>query len=216
MTTRISKGQLDQDVIDFILAQGGTPSFAGLTGNATDNASLAGELNGKWDTPANSATLLSMSAVFTAALKTTYDNAWATPANAAVLTATEESFTTAYKASLDGLHTVASTGLYSDLESTDKPVYRLTNFTATDDPDANDDTGAGYGVGSPWYNVTDDTAWLALDVTAATAVWKQIDAVQVSDKADNGITTGITIWKGTAAQFAAITPAANQLSIVIG
>jgi len=44
---------------------------------------------------------------------------------------------------------------------------------ATTDPDADDDTGEGYSVGSRWVNVTDDEEFICLDVTEGAAVWTE-------------------------------------------
>jgi len=51
---------------------------------------------------------------------------------------------------------------------------KLNNWTATADPVAGDDGIDGYTVGSLWVNVTLDTAWIAVDVSVAAAVWLQI------------------------------------------
>lgn len=47
------------------------------------------------------------------------------------------------------------------------------NFAATEAPDADNDTGEGYVVGSQWIDVTNDNCYICVDNTAATAVWKQ-------------------------------------------
>ena len=44
---------------------------------------------------------------------------------------------------------------------------------ATAAPDANDDTTAGYAVGSVWIDVTNDKAYVCLDATEASAVWTE-------------------------------------------
>lgn len=51
------------------------------------------------------------------------------------------------------------------------------NFTATTNPGASDDTGSGYEVGSLWVNVTDDKAFIAVDVTTSAAIWKRLDKI---------------------------------------
>jgi hypothetical protein len=45
------------------------------------------------------------------------------------------------------------------------------NFTATADPVATDDTGAGYAVGSRWLNTTTGVLWTCYDDTTSAAVW---------------------------------------------
>jgi hypothetical protein len=52
----------------------------------------------------------------------------------------------------------------------------VNNMDATDDPDANDDTGSGYEVGSLWYNQTNDKLWVAESVGAAAASWTNVSA----------------------------------------
>jgi hypothetical protein len=56
------------------------------------------------------------------------------------------------------------------------------NLAASDDPDANDDTGSGYEVGSLWYNQTSNALFVAEDVSAAAAVWTNVSA-SVTEKA---------------------------------
>jgi len=48
-------------------------------------------------------------------------------------------------------------------------------FDATVDPVNTNDTGEGYEVGSFWINITDDRAFIAVDVTGGSAIWKRID-----------------------------------------
>jgi len=224
MATKISPDLLDADVHALISGGGGSVAFSVLTGDPEDNTNLEASLDAKWTEPANSAVVEAIQVAYTTTMnnKLTGIDTGATDdqTGAEIKSAYEgesdtNAFTDAYKSAIDGLATVASTGAYSDLTG-NKPTYKLVNYTATTDPDVNDDTGSGYGVGSYWHNQTDDVAWVCLDVTASNAVWKQIDTVQVSDKDDNGISTGITIWEGTETEFGAITPASNQLSIIIG
>jgi len=48
------------------------------------------------------------------------------------------------------------------------------NLAGTADPTITDDSGDGYSVGSTWINVSDDTAFIATDVSAGAAVWTEI------------------------------------------
>ena len=50
------------------------------------------------------------------------------------------------------------------------------NLGATTDPDPNEDSNDGYAVGSVWINVTLDKVFRAVDVTVASAVWKDLSA----------------------------------------
>jgi hypothetical protein len=45
------------------------------------------------------------------------------------------------------------------------------NFAATVDPTVNDDSGAGYSLGSVWVNATSDTAFTCVDASVGAAVW---------------------------------------------
>lgn len=45
------------------------------------------------------------------------------------------------------------------------------NFAASVAPTVNDDSGAGYGVGSIWLDTTADTAFMCLDASVGAAVW---------------------------------------------
>lgn len=60
-----------------------------------------------------------------------------------------------------------------ELKSTTLPKDKL---DATVDPTVDEDSGDGYSVGSHWYNVTDDKAFVLLDATVGAAVWKETTA----------------------------------------
>jgi hypothetical protein len=51
------------------------------------------------------------------------------------------------------------------------------NYIATAPPTATDDEDAGYTVGSPWVDTTNDKAYICLDPTADAAVWKDTTTV---------------------------------------
>ena len=51
------------------------------------------------------------------------------------------------------------------------------NFAATANATVNDDSSAGYGVGSTWINVALDTAYVCLDATVGAAVWELISGL---------------------------------------
>lgn len=51
------------------------------------------------------------------------------------------------------------------------------NLSATADPEVGDDTADGYEVGSLWVNVTDNKAFIAVDVSAGAAIWKRLDKI---------------------------------------
>jgi hypothetical protein len=64
------------------------------------------------------------------------------------------------------------------LRKTGSETYEAikSNLGATTDPGATDDSAAGYAVGSDWINVTLDKAFVCLDATASSAIWKDITA----------------------------------------
>lgn len=67
----------------------------------------------------------------------------------------------------------AAQGAYADtIAANGDLTCDILIVTSTNDPTADDDTGDGYIVGTRWINTTDDTEWVAVDVTAATAVWQ--------------------------------------------
>jgi hypothetical protein len=50
---------------------------------------------------------------------------------------------------------------------------KLNKYDATAAPGVGDDTADGYSVGSNWFDVTADDAYVCLDATAGAAVWKK-------------------------------------------
>nr|DAQ81601.1 MAG TPA: tail fiber protein [Caudoviricetes sp.] len=56
----------------------------------------------------------------------------------------------------------------AELAASNLPLNKL-NGTAA--PTVNDDSGDGYSVGSKWYDLTGDEAYVCLDATAGAAVW---------------------------------------------
>lgn len=89
----------------------------------------------------------------------------------------------------------------------------LDKIDATVDPGATDDDGSGYSVGSHWFNVTADRAFVCLDASTAAAIWTQVGSVDalarvqsnlaasaaptVDDDVDLGYGIGSTWWDGT-------------------
>lgn len=59
------------------------------------------------------------------------------------------------------------------LRKTGSETYEAvkTNHTATVPPDANDDSGSGYGVGSTWLDTVLERWWVCIDNTSTAAVW---------------------------------------------
>lgn len=51
------------------------------------------------------------------------------------------------------------------------------NLSATANPTIDDDSDDGYSVGSLWVNVTDDKAFIALDITVGAAIWKRLGSI---------------------------------------
>lgn len=70
--------------------------------------------------------------------------------------------------------------------------YLLTgkrNISATTAPTTTDDSSAGYQVGSGWFDVTNDKAYVCVDATATAAVWKEVGGASASP-----LTTKGDIW----------------------
>jgi len=78
-------------------------------------------------------------------------------------------------------------GVITGDEGSPTAAVRQHNFAATEAPDADDDTGDGYEVGSLWYDVRNDKAYTCLDATAAAAVWHQIDVTTGTDLDSTGL-----------------------------
>lgn len=51
------------------------------------------------------------------------------------------------------------------------------NFAGNSAPTVNDDSSAGYSVGSRWYDLTADKEYVCLDAAATAAVWKETSQV---------------------------------------
>lgn len=49
------------------------------------------------------------------------------------------------------------------------------NYAANAAPTVNDDSGAGYAVGSRWIDVTNDEAYVCVDAAVGAAIWEQVD-----------------------------------------
>jgi hypothetical protein len=70
------------------------------------------------------------------------------------------------------------------------------NMAASTAPTANDDSGDGYSVGSFWYDITADKAYVCLDNTLGSAVWKEITSSS-SNIYDEITNTGSIAASGT-------------------
>lgn len=76
---------------------------------------------------------------------------------------------------------------------------KLAKLDATAPPTANDDAGDGYAVGSIWVDVTNDKAYILVDSTTGSAVWKEITAGGSNDpvtvaKGSTPSLTGVPTW----------------------
>ncbi len=68
------------------------------------------------------------------------------------------------------------TGLTSTQVGLDKVANLKHNLTATGDPDASANSGAGYGVGSLWVNASTGLGFVCTDANAAPPVWKGLSS----------------------------------------
>jgi hypothetical protein len=58
---------------------------------------------------------------------------------------------------------------------------RKFNLSASASPTVNDDSSAGYSVGSLWIDTTNSTVWRAVDVSVGAAVWHQVDVNEADE-----------------------------------
>lgn len=63
-------------------------------------------------------------------------------------------------------------GMHNELLSTDEVIKN--NYAATTAPTVNDDSSAGYTVGSTWIDIANDAAYVCLDASTGAAVWSRI------------------------------------------
>ena len=68
------------------------------------------------------------------------------------------------------------TGLTSTQVGLDKVANLKHNLTATGDPDASANSGAGYGVGSLWVNASTGLGFVCTDASAGAPVWKGLSS----------------------------------------
>jgi hypothetical protein len=78
----------------------------------------------------------------------------------------------------------------------------LNNTTATAAPTVGDDSDDGYSVGSAWYDVSNDEAYVCLDATVGAAVWinTTLDSVSLNDMVDMAAFTIMGNNTGSAAK----------------
>jgi len=98
----------------------------------------------------------------------------------------------------------------SDIGLSNVPNLKV-NLNASANPTVNDDTNAGYSIGSLWIrtNTTPRTYWVATDVSAGAAVWKQlIYSDQVLDT--NGIIISSILPNPSASTLGGVQSIASQ------
>lgn len=85
------------------------------------------------------------------------------------------------------------------------------------DPGSADASGSGYGVGSLWANTTKDQAYILLDATAGTGLWKRITPPKNrwTVRASNASALGIGISNPTTANSPASANDANNTFITL-
>ena len=78
------------------------------------------------------------------------------------------------------------------------------NWTATTDPDNNDDTNSGYEIGSRWVNTAKKSFFVCVDATSGAAVWRgtysAASTPTVTDDEAHGFTIG-SQWVDTSAKL---------------
>jgi hypothetical protein len=71
--------------------------------------------------------------------------------------------------------------------------WQLNNLSASAAPTVNEDSGDGYSIGSRWLDTTNDKEYVATDVTAGAAVWKETTAGGSITVSENFLTSAVTI-----------------------
>lgn len=103
----------------------------------------------------------------------------------------------------DGTLSITVNGQNLQVNIAQKPVVD------TVDPTVTDDTNANHKVGRLWLNTTDETVWIAFDVTAGAAVWERIDSPKFNaaasspsagDDSNDGYEVG-SVWVNTASSL---------------
>lgn len=92
----------------------------------------------------------------------------------------------------------------------------LGNFSATSDPTPTDDSGQNYAVGSRWINITNDRAFVAVDVTIGAAIWKRTDKERLAVSFFTTLNMGTTnITDGAYVELVADTGAAEVKKVSV-
>lgn len=90
----------------------------------------------------------------------------------------------------------------------------LDKLDATADPTVNDDSAAGYSVGSKWVNVTGDLVFFCVDASAGAAVWNKVgddsDAIHSSVAGELAALTSETPAAGDFFVFEDVTDSNNK------
>jgi hypothetical protein len=71
--------------------------------------------------------------------------------------------------------------------STTIPCSKKANYVAVAAPGVTDDSDAGYAIGSDWFDITADKAYVCLDNTNGAAVWKETTQA-------GGVGGGVTVF----------------------
>ena len=76
-------------------------------------------------------------------------------------------------------HTIIATGAAANAATINSPLAELdaaikkNEYAKAAAPGVGDDSGDGYTVGSVWLDTTNDDAYICLDATVGSAVWKK-------------------------------------------
>lgn len=90
------------------------------------------------------------------------------------------------------------------------------NISATTAPTTTDDSGSGYGPGSTWTDVTNDTAYICLDATSTAAVWRQISFEATLAAIEDLTPTDGNIIVGNGSTWVAESGATARTSLGVG
>lgn len=88
------------------------------------------------------------------------------------------------------------------------------NYSATTNPGASDDKSFGYQRGSVWVNKSTGAAYMLVDDTLGTAVWKLLDPAALTNPV-LGVAAGYKIARGVHVQVAASDTVVSGLATVV-
>lgn len=88
-----------------------------------------------------------------------------------------------------------------DSTTVGKPLNTVNNLSATVDPNSNDDSNDGYVPGSIWINTVTNVAFIAISVTAGTAIWQELGSGGGGIDLVGSATGDLITWDNSTSQW---------------